>query len=386
MARPLDPFRTLEVPRDASLDEVKASYRRLAKLYHPDSAGDRALPRFLAIQAAYEALTEGPASLRLGKGTRARSAGARSANPRPPRPSEADAERSRATREAAGRSRTRSGTGSGPETSGGGPARGGAAASTNGSRGPAGSTGSGGPRAAGGRAGGTSTGRARRDRRPPNSTSYDGADLEPFEPEWQGASWYGESSGTYWTINPKEFADPRKHGPEYQARGRRATRGERAGPRAFGAAKRSRPTGGPDTEAPGEPTTDGADGSPRPGANDRGPYAEATGGARPPDETQRHQPDDDPASFRPPDEDRDAARPTFEPGDPTPLSPAAAISARPPFAVLGVFGIMLGAIAAILVLSPAGPAAAGFVPAIFLIAILASAGLVLSGIGGSRRA
>jgi hypothetical protein len=29
--------------------------------------------------------------------------------------------------------------------------------------------------------------------------------------------------GTYWTINPREYADPRKHGPEYLARARRAT-------------------------------------------------------------------------------------------------------------------------------------------------------------------
>src|SRR5258708_40345065 len=72
MARPLDPFRTLELPRDATLDEVKAAYRRLAKLYHPDSAGERALARFLAVQAAYEALTEGPGRLRAAIGGRAR--------------------------------------------------------------------------------------------------------------------------------------------------------------------------------------------------------------------------------------------------------------------------------------------------------------------------
>ena len=57
------------------------------------------------------------------------------------------------------------------------------------------------------------------------STSYDGADAEPFEPDWGGASWYGTTSGTYWTLNPKEYADPRKHGPEYQARARRGLRG-----------------------------------------------------------------------------------------------------------------------------------------------------------------
>ena len=38
----------------------------------------------------------------------------------------------------------------------------------------------------------------------------------PFEPDWGGASWYGTTSGTYWTINPKEYAEPRKHGPEYR--------------------------------------------------------------------------------------------------------------------------------------------------------------------------
>ena len=73
----------------------------------------------------------------------------------------------------------------------------------------------------------------RRDRREPGrpgnkatlgSTSYDGAEKEPFEPDWGGASWYGTTSGTYWTLNPKEYADPRKHGPEYQARARRGRR------------------------------------------------------------------------------------------------------------------------------------------------------------------
>ena len=60
------------------------------------------------------------------------------------------------------------------------------------------------------------------------STSYDGVEDEPFEPDWAGGSWYGSGSGTYWRVNPKEYADPRKHGPEYQARGRRTSTG--AGP------------------------------------------------------------------------------------------------------------------------------------------------------------
>ena len=74
-------------------------------------------------------------------------------------------------------------------------------------------------------------GRPPRPERPPNkatlgSTSYDGAEAEPFEPDWGGASWYGTTSGTYWTLNPKEYADPRKHGPEYQARARRKMAGQ----------------------------------------------------------------------------------------------------------------------------------------------------------------
>jgi len=79
----------------------------------------------------------------------------------------------------------------------------------------------------------TGTPRSRRPsgrRRAPNkatpySTSYDPADEEPFEPGWSGAGWYGAASGTYWTINPKEWADPRKHGPEYQRRARRTAGG-----------------------------------------------------------------------------------------------------------------------------------------------------------------
>ena len=37
---------------------MKRAYRALAKRYHPDSAGEAATTRFLAIQAAYEALTD----------------------------------------------------------------------------------------------------------------------------------------------------------------------------------------------------------------------------------------------------------------------------------------------------------------------------------------
>jgi hypothetical protein len=55
------------------------------------------------------------------------------------------------------------------------------------------------------------------------STSYDEArdPADPNDPTWSGASWYGPSTGEYWIINPREYADPRKHGPEYQSRARR---------------------------------------------------------------------------------------------------------------------------------------------------------------------
>ena len=72
----------------------------------------------------------------------------------------------------------------------------------------------------------------------PGSTSYDEA-AEPLDPDWDGGAWYGPSSGTYWTINPREYADPRKHGPEYQARARRATQGPADG--AVDGADRRRP-------------------------------------------------------------------------------------------------------------------------------------------------
>jgi curved DNA-binding protein CbpA len=206
MARPLDPWRTLELPRDATLDDVKAAYRRLAKRYHPDSAGETALARFLAVQAAYEALTEGPARLRLGIGGRTpRPAAARQAPPRQARP-----------------------TGGPAARPAGGPARGSGAGSRAGSWTDAGAgsrTGASGRAGTRGATGGTGRRGATRKRAKPGSTSYDDAQFEPFEPSWEGASWYGESSGTYWTLNPKEFADPRKHGPEYQARARSARAG-----------------------------------------------------------------------------------------------------------------------------------------------------------------
>src|SRR3954451_14987116 len=87
-----DPHRTLGISTTASLNEIKSAYRRLAKQYHPDAAGERALPRFLAIQAAYETLVDARGRLR-GPAGRAHAAQRQA-------PWEADADRGRATRNA----------------------------------------------------------------------------------------------------------------------------------------------------------------------------------------------------------------------------------------------------------------------------------------------
>jgi DnaJ domain len=187
MAPDADPYRTLGLERGASLDDVKRAYRRLAKANHPDAAGESALPRFLAIQAAYDQIAGPDARTRRpGVGGTGDPGAAR-------RAWEADPNRAGATHRAyGGRSRSRPG-----------------------------------PRARPSSPPGARASRPPRPDRPPNkatlgSTSYDGAEAEPLDPDWGGASWYGTSSGTYWTLNPKEYADPRKHGPEYQARARRA--------------------------------------------------------------------------------------------------------------------------------------------------------------------
>jgi hypothetical protein len=186
-----DPYRVLGLERGASLDEVKKAYRRLAKANHPDAAGEAALPRFLAIQAAYDQIAGPDAGSR-------RVVGRRPASPTG-RPWEADPDRAGATHRAyGGRPRPRPGPKPGPR-----------------------------PRAA------PRPDRGERADRPPKkatlgSTSYDDVDPETFDPDWGGASWYGTTSGTYWTLNPKEYADPRKHGPEYQARARRAGSGQPA--------------------------------------------------------------------------------------------------------------------------------------------------------------
>jgi hypothetical protein len=196
-----DPYRVLGLTRGATIDEVRRAYRRLAKANHPDAAGPSALPRFLAIQAAYEQVAQ---SLGASTGSsRAGPAARRRASDADTGPATGRTARDRGTSgPTSGENRRSTNRGSGPATGRTGPARG--------------------ARDAAGAAGEAGRPRGPRGKATLGSTSYDDADASPFEPDWGGASWYGTTSGTYWTINPKEYADPRKHGPEYQARARRS--------------------------------------------------------------------------------------------------------------------------------------------------------------------
>lgn len=50
-----NPYQTLGVDRNASADDIKRAYRRLASQHHPDKGGSK--ERFQEIQQAYDALT-----------------------------------------------------------------------------------------------------------------------------------------------------------------------------------------------------------------------------------------------------------------------------------------------------------------------------------------
>ncbi|HLX34910.1 MAG TPA: DnaJ domain-containing protein [Candidatus Limnocylindrales bacterium] len=245
----IDPYRTLGLLPGATPAEVKRAYRRLAKAFHPDSAGPEALPRFLAIQEAYEHLATGRSTGRragsaaagFGGGGGAASAAAGAG----PEPWRADPSRAREAREQA-RARARGAGGAGAAAG----SRGGSATGT---RTSGGATGGGsrtaGPGAAGG-SGAAGSGAAGAPRRRASrkatmgSTSYDEA-RESTDPTWGGASWYGPTSGEYWRVNPREYADPRKHGPEYQSRARRQSTTTGEAWDASGPAKRATAPGGP---------------------------------------------------------------------------------------------------------------------------------------------
>jgi len=51
-----NPYQTLGVDRNATADEIKRAYRRLASQHHPDKGGDKA--KFQEIQQAYDTLTD----------------------------------------------------------------------------------------------------------------------------------------------------------------------------------------------------------------------------------------------------------------------------------------------------------------------------------------
>lgn len=51
-----NPYQTLGVNKDASSDEIKRAYRKLASQHHPDKGGDKV--KFQEIQAAYDTLSD----------------------------------------------------------------------------------------------------------------------------------------------------------------------------------------------------------------------------------------------------------------------------------------------------------------------------------------
>ncbi len=204
-----DPYRVLGLAPGAQLADVKRAYRLLAKRHHPD-AGKGSVARFLEIQAAYEVLVrrDGTDGERAGTARTAarrpaqasprtagarRSGGERPGDPAGPPPP--GTEWARRPRDADGRPFP--GAGGRPSAGTGGRS----------------AAGAGGPGGTGER---SRRGRAAR-KATLGSTTYDEAG-DAGEPTWEGADWYGPASGTYWTVNPKEYADPRKHGPEYTAR------------------------------------------------------------------------------------------------------------------------------------------------------------------------
>jgi len=55
-----DYYKILEIERDASEEEIKLAYRRLAKKYHPDlnKTDPKAKERFIELHEAYETLID----------------------------------------------------------------------------------------------------------------------------------------------------------------------------------------------------------------------------------------------------------------------------------------------------------------------------------------
>ncbi len=63
MPERLDPYKTLQVDPEAEDEIIQAAYRRLARKYHPDVAGEEASSRMAAINAAWDLIGD-PATRR----------------------------------------------------------------------------------------------------------------------------------------------------------------------------------------------------------------------------------------------------------------------------------------------------------------------------------
>lgn len=313
-----DPYRTLGLGRDATSEEIRRAYRRLAKANHPDSAGEAALPRFLAIQAAYEALAGGSSGFAVRRPDARPGSTGGGASPR--EPWRAEPERARATpgagrpsgrrpgarpagaQETTSRAGTTADAGAAAGGSRRGPARGPAPDGAGASAGAGTTAGTGTTDGAGTTAGRSPGPGSRGRRRTPNkatlgSTTYDAAAEDPSEPSWSGGTWYGSSSGTYWTINPKEYADPRKHGPEYQRRARRrvdaaAAAGDEDSPPTF-----DPPSAAAADTGPGAGVGAGAEASHGPGAGAVASHGPGAGAAAPPATPAPRPPADMPVRF-----------------------------------------------------------------------------------------
>ena len=55
-ARPVDPYALLGIEATATLDDVKAAFRKKALAHHPDRGGDAAA--FMAVKRAYDAIAK----------------------------------------------------------------------------------------------------------------------------------------------------------------------------------------------------------------------------------------------------------------------------------------------------------------------------------------
>jgi curved DNA-binding protein CbpA len=154
-------WQVLGLPPAPTAERVKRAYRNLAKSLHPDAGGGRSKPAaFARLTEAYEV-----ALAEALAANRHGPATARPASPPRPRPRRATVAQETVRDSDAERPRAR-----------------------------------------------------------PGSTTYDGTSASDQDQVWNGAEWVGADSGTYWRVNPKEYADPRKHGAEYRARGKRPIR------------------------------------------------------------------------------------------------------------------------------------------------------------------